>query len=187
MIVWWGHCGQTDLLGRYAEQGTDVNFRFLFKGKPEHYYALVDVNNQPRPEYLTYWLYAQLMGDTYVTVEQGATDDISQVAAHAAVRSKDGGLGVVLVNKTTSSQAVSVTLRDFTPYTATQYTLQGESYDGTSVTLNGQAVTSAQLAAGLAQSKRERRVALLPEYCDRACLWSGLYTIRQMIRLDERL
>jgi hypothetical protein len=58
-----------DLLGRYAEQGTDVNFRFLFKGKPDHYYALVDVNNEPRPEYYTYWLYAQVMGDKYVAVQ----------------------------------------------------------------------------------------------------------------------
>jgi hypothetical protein len=140
-----------DLLGRYAEQGTTANFRFNFKGKAEHYYALVDVQNNPRPEYYTYWLYAQLMGEKYVSVAQGNPNDISQLAAHAAVRSQDGALTVVLVNKTTSPKRVSLNLDGFTPFTAQAYTLQGDSFGGTRITLNGANVTPAQLAGGLAK------------------------------------
>ena len=139
-----------DLLGRFAEQGSDAVFRFLFKGKADHYYALVDVNNEPRPEYGAYWLYAQVMGESWGWVEHGDPSDVSQLAAHAAARASDGALGVVLVNKTTRPLKVALTLKDFVPYTVQRYTLAGTSYADTSMSINGQTLSQSQVIAGLA-------------------------------------
>lgn len=137
-----------DLLGRYAEQGTNANFRFIFKGDASHYYALVDTKNKPRPEYYVYWLYAQVLGNRWVATQQGAAADISQVAVHASVRASDGALTAVLVNKTTSAKTVHLKLADFTPYSAQQYVVQGTGYSADSMTLNGKTPTMAQLMSG---------------------------------------
>lgn len=136
-----------DELGRFAEYGTDAAFRFIFKTSADHGYALLDPTNHPRPDYYAYWLYAQQFGDQMVG---STTSDLKDVAVHAATRTSDGTLRVMLVNKTTHKQAVNLKLTDYAPTTAFRYLLQGEALTSTSMTLNGAQLTPTNLAAGAA-------------------------------------
>lgn len=135
----------TDVLGRYAEQGADAAFRFIFKTGGNHGYALLDPNNQPRPDYYAHWLYAQQFGDAMVS---SSTTDVTQVAVHAATRKDDGSLRVFLVNKTTASKTVRLKLTGYAPTTAARYQLVGAALDANVMTLNGQSFTPASLANG---------------------------------------
>ncbi len=134
-----------DALGRFAEYGADATFKFIFKGGPEHYYTMIDSNNVPRPEYYTYWMYAQQFGDQVV---QAKSDQIASVSAHAAMRSADGSLRVILTNKLGTAQNVRVTLSDYKPVSAASFTLEGTSYDATDATLNGQAFSMTNIVNG---------------------------------------
>lgn len=131
-----------DITGRYADQGTDGIFHFIFKaaGSPslQFGYTLLDNNNVPRPEYYAYWLMANHYADQMVRT---STSAITQVASHAAVSSTDGSLHVMLVNKSNKAQAVRLTLPDFTPVRAKQYVLTGPSLSATTATINGKTLT----------------------------------------------
>jgi hypothetical protein len=134
-----------DAMGRYANQGTDAIFHFIFKAGAEHYYTLLDANNDPRPEYYTFWLMANHFGDHLVNT---SSDKIAQVASHAALRASDKTLRVMLVNKSTTKQSVRLKVAGFTPKAASQYQLTGSSYTGTDVSLNGQKLTPANIDQG---------------------------------------
>lgn len=134
-----------DALGRYADYGIEGMYKFLFKAEQEHRYTLVDENLSPRPEYYTYWLYGQQFGDTMVNVNNDHRDT---VAAHAALRSSDGTLTVMLINKAATSKSVRLALPDFSSSSAQQYVLSGSSYEGTDMTLNGQQITAANVGRG---------------------------------------
>lgn len=134
-----------DIIGRYAEQGATGMFKFIFKGGEEHFYTLIDSNNAPRPEYYPYWMYAQQWGDSVV---QATSDNITQVAAHASIRTSDKSLRIMVVNKTTTAQNVRLKLSDYTPSAAAQYQMVGQSLQGTSVTLNGNTLTGTNITQG---------------------------------------
>ena len=134
-----------DALGRYAEYGIDQIYKFIFRANPEHKYTLIDENEVPRPEYYTYWLYAQHFGTEMV---KASSDQIAAVASHAALNPTDGSLRVVLVNKRSTPQATRVTLADFTPSSATQYLLQSDSVDSTQATLNQKTLTTSNIGQG---------------------------------------
>ena len=134
-----------DALGRYAENGANALFKFIFKGAEEHLYTLVDTQNNPRPEYYTYWLYAQHFGDHLVATQ---SDHMDMVAAHAALRGSDGSLRVLLVNKTQQEQVTHLSLTDFAPRRAAAYVLQGTAYDATAATVNGQTLTQDNVVLG---------------------------------------
>lgn len=131
-----------DITGRYADQGTDGIFHFIFKAAGsaslQFGYTLLDNNNVPRPEYYAYWLMANHYADQMVRT---STSAITQVASHAAVSSTDGSLHVMLVNKSNKAQAVRLTLPDFTPVRAKQYVLTGPSLSATTATINGKMLT----------------------------------------------
>jgi len=131
-----------DITGRYADQGTDGIFHFIFKAAGsstlQFGYTLLDNNNVPRPEYYAYWLMANHYGDQMVKT---STSAITTVASHAALSSKDGSLRVMLVNKSGKSQAVRLTLPDFKPVRAHQYVLTGPSISATTATINGKTLT----------------------------------------------
>ena len=135
----------SDALGRFAEYGADATFHFIFKGEEQHYYTMIDSNNIPRPEYYTYWMYAQQFGDQVV---DASSDQIASVSAHAAMRSADGSLRVILTNKLTTAQNARVTLADYKPVSAASFTLEGASYDATTATLNGQTFSMTNIVNG---------------------------------------
>ncbi len=134
-----------DALGRYAEYGVDQIYKFIFRANPEHKYTLLDENEAPRPEYYTYWLYAQHFGTEMV---KASSDQSWAVASHAAINPTDGSLRVILVNKQSTPQATRVTLSDFAPSSATQYLLQSSSIDSTQATLNGATLTTSNIGQG---------------------------------------
>lgn len=134
-----------DALGRFAEQGADAVFRFIFKAGAEHKYSLIDENYLPRPEYYTYWLYAQQFGDHMV---QATSDAQSVVAAHASTKAADGTLRVILVNKTTTAQKAHVTLGDYVPKQVHRYQLIGQQATDTSILLNNSTLTSSNVIRG---------------------------------------
>jgi hypothetical protein len=134
-----------DALGRFAEQGADAVFRFIFKTGEDHGYALLDPNNVLRPDYYAMWLYANAFGDQLVSATSSAQ---ANVAAHAALRQGDGSLRVMLVNKTTSPQKVAVSLPDFAASASGRYQLLAKAYLDTSMSLNGSALTAASVANG---------------------------------------
>lgn len=136
-----------DALGRFADHGTEVICKFIFKADAEHLYTLIDENLKPRPAYYTYWLYGQHYGDLAVKAQ---SDKITEVAAHASVRSQDGSLRLMLVNKNKSAQAVRITLSDFIPKAAASYQVIADSLYGTTVTLNGTKLSSANIGQGQA-------------------------------------
>lgn len=136
-----------DALGRYAESGVNAVFKFIFKGESQHLYTLVDTDNNPRPEYYTYWLYAQHFGDHMV---HAASDHMESVAVHAAVRAQDGSLRVMLVNKTAQAASVHLDLGDYAARSAGTYVLQGDSAGATSATVNGQTLTQDKVVKGQA-------------------------------------
>ena len=143
-----------DALGRYAENGANAVFKFVFKGEPQHLYTLVDTDNNPRPEYYAYWLYAQHFGDHMVAT---SNDDPADVAVHSAVRSSDGSLRVMLVNKTARAVGVHLDLADFAPRSAGTYLLQGDSADATAATVNSQALSMDNVVKG--------QSAIAPQKC----------------------
>jgi alpha-L-arabinofuranosidase len=128
-----------DALGRYAEYAPAAIIRWVFKTVASHAYGLIDVNDQPRPAYGTYWLYARHMGDRYVHSVSSAR---TEVAVHASLRA-DGALAVMLVNKTTSSKRASVRVDGFCTASATDITLTGDGFGATSFEVNGQTLSSA--------------------------------------------
>ena len=134
-----------DALGRYADYGVEQIYKFIFRAHPEHKYTLLDDNEVPRPEYYTYWLYAQHFGDRMV---KAASDQVSVVASHASLNSSDKSLRLLLVNKQSTAQTVHVTLPDFKPRTATQYLLQSNAIDSSQATLNGQQLTMDNIGKG---------------------------------------
>ena len=131
-----------DVTGRYADQGTDGIFHFIFKAAGtsslQFGYTLLDPNNDPRPEYYAFWLMSNHYGDQMVKT---ATSSITTVASHAALSSADGSLHVMLVNKSTTAQAVHLNLADYRPVRASQYVLSGPSMAATSVAINGKTLT----------------------------------------------
>jgi hypothetical protein len=126
-----------DALGRLAEYGPGALVRWIFKATPADMVGLLDVNDDPRPTYGAYWLYARAFGDRWVDT---TTSMIRNVSAHAALRS-DGALTVMLVNKTSSTCRVQVAIDGFRPASADSLTLQGGGLASTSFQLNGQALT----------------------------------------------
>jgi hypothetical protein len=134
-----------DALGRFAEQGADAVFRFIFKAGAEHKYSLIDENDQPRPEYYTYWLYAQHFGDHVI---KAVSDAPAKVAVHASTLQADGTLRVVLVNKTTTAQRAHVVLGDYAAKQAHRYQLIGQEATGTTVSLNNTTLTMANIGQG---------------------------------------
>ena len=136
-----------DAVGRFAEQGADALFHFMFKGDAEHFYTLLDANYQPRPEYYTYWLYAQQFGDHLV---QAQTDAAASVAVHASTLAADNTLRVMLVNKGTTSARTHLTLADYAPRQVHRYQLVGNSLTDTAMALNGQTLTMANINQGAA-------------------------------------
>ncbi|HET6343953.1 MAG TPA: hypothetical protein VFH51_03425, partial [Myxococcota bacterium] len=134
-----------DSTGRFAARGIDAIFHFIFKSDASHAYTLVDASDNPRPEYYAYWLYAQHFGDKMVNVSQ---PDRSQVSVHAALRESDNSLRVMVVNKGTAPKKVRLNLVGFVPYGASQMVLQGTSYQATSMTANGKALTPETVAQG---------------------------------------
>lgn len=144
-----------DAVGRFADQGTEMLGKFIYKASGDHSYTLLgnDAGESLRPEYYSYWLYAQQFGDKMVAADASAID---QVAAHAAVRSSDGSLRLMLVNKTNKAQAVRVKLADFAPRSAGDYALvftadgspDGDILKGTGVSLNSASLTDANIGMG---------------------------------------
>ena len=134
-----------DALGRFAEQGADSVFRFIFKTSPDHGYDLVDPNFVLRPDYYAYWLYANTFGDSLISATSSAQD---QVAVHAATRTSDGSLRVMLVNKSTVAKTVSTTLAGFTPKASGRYQLVASAYLDAAMTLNGTSLTAASVVNG---------------------------------------
>src|SRR5690606_2389432 len=117
-----------DILGRYGEYGPGAVLRWLFKAGDELRYSLLDPLDTPRPAYGAYWLYARHFGDRFVdartTLAGGAEPATTVVAAHAALRT-DGGLAVVLVNKTDAPRRVRMRIDGFAPCSGAELTLSG--------------------------------------------------------------
>jgi hypothetical protein len=139
-----------DVMGRYAEQGTDAIFHFIFRAQggatnQQFGYTLIDDNLDPRPEYYTFWLMANHFGDRMVA---STSDQIEAVAAHAALRQADGSLRVMLINKSASVQTVRLKLSDFAPVRASQYVISGPQLQGKAVRLNGGQLTEANIGLG---------------------------------------
>jgi hypothetical protein len=134
-----------DSTGRFAARGADAIFHFIFKSDAAHAYTLVDSTDNPRPEYYTYWLYAQHFGDKMVNVSQ---TDRSQVSVQAALRQSDNSLRVMVVNKGTTPKKVRLNLTGFVPYGASQMLLQGSSYEATTMTANGKTLSPESVAQG---------------------------------------
>lgn len=134
-----------DSLGRYAERATSAVLRFLYKSGPEHGYNIVDHDENPRPAYGTYWLYARHMGNRFVDV---STTALTEVAAHAALRN-DGTLSLVLVNKTTAPKRVRVVVEGFCPTAAGELTLEGPGYEATTFTINGEILDEVKAQQGI--------------------------------------
>jgi hypothetical protein len=134
-----------DALGRFAEQGADAVFRFIYKAGTEHKYSLIDENNVPRPEYYSYWLYAQHFGDHMVKAQ---TDVPDKVATHASILAADNTLHVVLVNKSSTVQRTQLTLADYAPKQAHRYQLMGQKALATTITLNDQTFTPDAMSRG---------------------------------------
>lgn len=139
-----------DAMARYADQGVGAIFHFIFKAEHldsdlKFYYTLLDPNNDPRPEYYAIWLMANHYGDRVVAT---TTSAISQVASHAALRSSDGSLRVLLVNKSTSAKQVRLQLPDFKPVRARQYNVVGTAMQGTDVSINGNQLTQSNVTLG---------------------------------------
>lgn len=146
--VMLGALWAADSLGRYADQGTDATFHFIFKAvspTTTYGYTLIDPNDVPRPEYFTYWLYANQFGDNMVN---SSSDNIANVAAHAALRAEDCSLRVMLVNKATTAQKVHLTLKGYTPVSASQYNLVGTAYQSGTVTINNMQLTDVDITQG---------------------------------------
>jgi hypothetical protein len=110
-----------DSLMRFASWGTNRIFKFIYKGDPTHGYTLLDVNYNVRPEYYTYWLYAQHFGDRLV---DAVSSDATTVAVHGSVlSSKDGSLRLMVANKKEQPQIVRIKIDNFTPTSAGTFTL----------------------------------------------------------------
>jgi hypothetical protein len=143
-----GALWSSDILGRYADQGTDSTFHFIFKAvsaSTDFGYTLIDANNQPRPEYFVYWLYANEFGDNMVN---SSSDNIGNVAAHAAIKADDCSLRVMLINKSTTQQRTHLKINGYTPVSASQYNLVGTAYQTGTVLLNGQNLNSIDVTKG---------------------------------------
>lgn len=125
-----------DVLGRFASWGPGAIVKWIFK--EDDALSLITTNNQPRPEYYTYWLYARHFGDRLVDTVSNAK---AAVNAHAAWRS-DGALTLVLVNKTATARSVQLSFTGLNPASATRYVISGQSLTGTAVSLNGQTLTA---------------------------------------------
>ena len=125
-----------DVLGRFASWGPGAMVRWLFK--EDDALALIGPQNQPRPEYYTYWLYARHFGDRMVDTSSNAK---SAVNAHAAWRS-DGALTLVIVNKTTTARTAQVSFAGMSPASATRYVITGQSMTAAQATINGQTLTA---------------------------------------------
>lgn len=125
----------SDVLGRFASWGPGAIVKWIFK--EDDPLALLSEQNQPRPEYYTYWLYARHFGDRVV---DSSSNNRTVVNAHAAWRS-DGALTLVLMNKTTTTQNVQLSFTGFTPASASRYVIAGQSMSARSATINGQTLT----------------------------------------------
>lgn len=134
-----------DVLGRYASYGPGAVFRWIFKSGPEHGYSLLDPNDNPKPAYGAYWLYAAHFGDRFVDSESSA---LTEVAVHAALRS-DGAVTVALVNKSMESRKVHVALEGACVLSASQLTLSGPSLSGGRFDVNGQPLTAETASSGI--------------------------------------
>jgi hypothetical protein len=125
----------SDVLGRFAAWGPGAMVKWLFKGPDA--LSLLDTQNQPRPEYYVYWLYARHFGTRMV---DSTSSNKAVVNAHAAWRG-DGALTVVLMNKTSTSRTVQLSFTGFTPASASRYVIAGQSMSARSATINGQQLT----------------------------------------------
>lgn len=143
-----------DSMLRYAEQGTDAIFKFIFKASDrqdssgadmQFGYTLLDSNDKLRPEYYTYWLMANQFGDNLVNAK---SDKTTQVSAHAAIRAEDCSLRVMLINKASAKQSVRLTLNGCTPVVGSQYNLVGTGYQTKDVTLNNATFNTTNIAQG---------------------------------------
>jgi hypothetical protein len=134
-----------DALGRFAEYGPGALFKFIYKAEPTHKYTLIDNNEAPRPEYYAYWMYAQLWGDRLV---KSTSDAPAEVNVHAALRSGDGSLRVMVVNKHSTAEAVRLQIAGYTPSAAQSYVLQGDGYVSTNITLNGTTLSMSNIGLG---------------------------------------
>ncbi len=131
-----------DALGRYAEYGPGAVLRWVFKSVAGHGYTLIDTNDQPRPNYGMYWLFAQHVGKRFV---DATSSDRTVVATHAALRD-DHALTVILVNKTTAAKRVHVDLTGFDVCSAEHMTLDGDDYASTTFRINDRPLTVENLA-----------------------------------------
>ncbi len=134
-----------DALARYGEQGTGAIFKFIFKAERQHLYTLLDEKNGLRPEYYTYWMFANLFGDQWIG---SSSDRVAQVAIHAARNSADNSLRVMLVNKAEQAQTVRLQVANFSAKRAQSYLLQAPGYISTAMRLNGQLLTPTAAANG---------------------------------------
>ena len=112
-----------DALGRYARHAPAAVLRWLFKGSDDHSYGLLDPQNNPRPTYGSYWLYARHVGRSFVDTQSSA---LTEVNAHAALRD-DGALTVLFVNKSAMPRRVRVSLSAYGACTADELSLEGTS------------------------------------------------------------
>lgn len=129
-----------DAFGRYAEYAPEAIIRWVFKSG-EHAYAILGEGDVPKPAYGAHWLYARHMGDRYV---KSTSSEKTAVAAHAALRGDDR-LSVMLVNKTTAPKKVHVAIDGFCVGSASEITLTGDGYGATAFTVNGEALTDANV------------------------------------------
>jgi hypothetical protein len=142
-----------DVLGRYAEHGPAAVLRWLYKGDAVHVYGLLDPNDQPRPTYGAYWLYARHLGQRFVSAETSA---LTAVSAHAAIRA-DGSLTVVLANKTETPKRVHLALDSFGACSANELTLTGGTpgLTSTSFRINDQQLTTSNAVGKIAPRAME--------------------------------
>ncbi len=138
-----------DVLGRYGEYGPGAVLRWLFKGSNMHSYGLLDPFDVPRPAYGAYWLYARHFGDRFV---DATTSSVTDVAVHASTRS-DGGVAVVLVNKTSAPRRVRVAFDGFAACEGEELTLTGPGHGSKTFTINGVALTEVTAEAGIPLNK----------------------------------
>lgn len=126
-----------DVLGRYAGYGPGAILRWIFK-ENGHAWGLLDEQNEPRPSYGAWWLYARNMGNRWVDTQTSA---LTTVAGHATLRD-DGALTVSLVNKSLEPKKVHVGINGHCGTKTSALTLEGGGgYGSTTFTVNGQPLT----------------------------------------------
>jgi heparanase 1 len=116
-----------DQLGRLAKQGVSISFHNTLAASD---YALIDERTWlPRPNYWAALLWRRTMGE--VVLDAGANQGDLHIYAHC-LREGRGGVGLVAVNLSRTSQG---TLR--LPVDGQQYVLSADTLEGTTVKLNG--------------------------------------------------